>query len=1237
MMAWSEAQLKAITTYDKNLLVAAAAGSGKTSVLVERIIRRILDEKAQFHIDQVLVVTFTNAAAAEMRERIGNAISKALKEHPQSRHLERQLVLLNAASISTLHAFCQMVIRQNFHLLDIDPKFRLANEQEIQLLKQDVLENLFEDQYVRSEPDFLNFVDHYGNERGDEALYEMVLRLHRFSCSQPYPQIWLNQLKDRFTIPADTDIDTTVWAGIIRQQLTLSLLECQHIMDNLLLNAQQIGFDFYVPTFETDLQLIEALLKAVDLPWDSLQKAMFAVKFATMARAPKETDEVLKKRYSDQRNKVKKIIHTLRDHYFTVTGNEQIADLIQVAPMMATICDLTIAFAQRFAAAKRVKAIADFNDLEHFCLAILTDETSTPEEVKPSAVAKALQEKYKEVMVDEYQDTNGVQEAILSLVRKSAQPNLFLVGDVKQSVYRFRLAEPALFLEKYHSYPLRGDAFCRIDLAQNFRSRPEILAAINFIFMQLMSPKVAELAYGEAEKLNPGPGYPLTDQPIVSTAIELCIVDQGNALKAADDEAMQQEKELEENAEESEDLSGFALEAAFIAERIQNLMTEAPYVFDKEAKTYRPLAWRDIVILMRSVKNKANVLLETLRNADIPSYAAVDSGYFQEVEIQIMLALLHVIDNPYQDIPLASVMHAPIVGLSTVELAAVRLALPKADLWSAVLQASAADSTVQEATKVKLIRFVQQIDRWRNLARRKSVPELIWQLFRDTGYYDYVGGMPGGILRQANLRMLYDRAGQYETTNFRGLFRFLRFIEKMRDTGTDLAVARTLGESENVVRIMSIHKSKGLEFPVVLVADLGKPFNLLDSRGSLLMHKTLGLGPFVTDSELQFKYPTITRQAIAYKMNMESKAEELRILYVALTRAREKLILVGSTAKLAAKVNGWCQYIGANNRLLPDYAIAGANTYLDWVCLAVARHADGAPLRDLADTTEMRINASHEDTSRWQVKIIAAADILQSAVIEEEDGDWLQKIKDLLPLEASEAKAWVDKTLDWEYPDQTTKEVPAKLSVTEMKRRFDLAQQADNPEETIFKKPKIISRPRFVQEKTKLTGAEYGTLMHSVMQYVDILGDLSLEGLQAQLRHMVLEEKVLPEHVESINLNAVQAFFSGSIGKRMLASDKIRRELPFSVMLQAKRFYPEMKNAEEKIFVQGIIDVIFDEPDGMVLVDYKTDRSFHETELREKYALQIELYAEAIEKILKKKVKEKYLYLFHAGKVLAMQ
>lgn len=1224
-MAWSEAQLEAIETYDKNLLVAAAAGSGKTSVLVERIIRRILDEAQDFQINEVLVVTFTNAAAAEMRERIGAAIDRALKENPKSRHLQRQSVLINAASISTLHAFCQSVIRQNFHLLDLDPKFRLANEQETDMLKRDVLENLFEEYYTDNDVAFLTFVDHYGDEHGDAALHEMILRLYDFSCSQPFPLEWLQQLPENFLVPDGQTVDDLVWAKLIKQEVKLSLQECAQSSEELVDTAAKLGFDFYTPVFEADREMFSNLLTLLDGSWNDFRQAVYAVKFATL-RAPKDTDEAQKDFFAKKRTHVKDQLKKIKENYFAAEGQELLEGLTAVRPLMETICRLTVAFSEEFRYLKQTKALVDFNDLEHFCLALLADK-SVGSELKPSPVAKALQERYREVMVDEYQDTNGVQEAILSLLCKSDAANLFLVGDVKQSIYRFRLAEPELFLAKYHSYPQQGNDFARIDLAQNFRSRSGVLAAINFVFAQVMSPEIAELSYGEAERLNPGPDYPSTEERALGDMVELNLIDGDDGQSA--ESAGESEGEEEQDGE---GISGFALESQYIAGRIQALMAENPVVFDKARKEYRTARWSDIVILLRSVKNKADILLETLHNHNIPAYANVDAGYFQEIEVQIMLSLLQIIDNPHQDIPLASVLHSPIVNLSPEELARIRLLMPDDVLFKALLQVTAAEVDLAAATKDKVMQFVLALNRWRNLARQKSVPELIWQLYRDTAYYDYVSGMPGGAVRQANLRMLYDRARQYESTNFRGLFRFLRFIEKMRNAGTDLAVARTLGENENVVRIMSIHKSKGLEFPIVIVADLGKKFNLHDSKSTLLMHKRFGLGPYVTDAELRLRYPTIARQAIAGQINRESKAEELRVLYVALTRAREKLILVGTARKLSSKANDWCRYVEHSDALLPDHMIAGANCYLDWLCPAVARHEQGEILRAYGDCIGMRVNPLLDDSSAWQVMITAASQILHESQADSVKSALLDKVARREMLPPSNAEAIIKRRLEWRYPDRAAENVPAKLSVTEMKRRFDLLGH----DVSAFKANAIFARPRFISDKAELTGAEYGTLMHSVMQHLPLSGEFTKAGIQVQLAAMVEDEILTAEQATKINPSGVYRYFQSEIGKRMLASAKVRRELPFSIMLQAKRFYPELDDAAEEIFVQGIIDVLFDEGNEMVLVDYKTDGG-SEQEMIEKYQLQVNLYAEAVEKIFHKRVKEKYLYSFSSGKVMMIK
>ena len=1230
-MAWSEAQLRAINTYDKNLLVAAAAGSGKTSVLVERIIQRLLSGSC--NIDEILVVTFTNAAATEMRERIALAIDVELKKNPESRQLERQLVLLNTASISTLHSFCQTIIRQNFHLLDLDPKFRLANQQEMNLMKRDVLETIFEEGYESKNAGFLSFVDAYADERSDEEMYGILLKLYEFSRSQPYPEHWIETLPKNFALAENMTVDDTPWPRIIKEQLNLVLEECRIQCDELLQMAQELDCAFYLPVLHSDLESIIQLQGLLKSDWETLRNGMYAVKFATLT-APRGTDADLKILFQKPRQQVKEKIKTIKEVYFMSDSMELVTDLRETAPLMQAICDMTVTFANGFAAAKRNKMVVDFSDLEHFALQILLDETSTPQQMKPSVTALNLQQKYVEVMVDEYQDTNGVQEAILSLVRKSSAPNLFVVGDVKQSIYRFRLADPELFLTKYREYPTAGAAFARIDLAQNFRSRVGVLEAINYIFAQVMSEQAMELPYGSAEQLNPGPPYPESEGAgILEDSIEVDLIDRDETGGFSETEITEGEAQTAA-LEEKEDLKGFPLEARFITNRIQTLMDEKKQVFDKTTKTYRPLEWRDIVILLRSVKGKANILLELLHANNIPAYAAVDSGYFEETEVRIMLALLNIIDNPRQDIPLASILYSPIIGLSPVMLAKIKLLQPNDDLFAALLRVNEPSVEIDSEVKEKVMKFVLQLSSWRNLAMCSSVPDLIWQLFRDTGYYDYVGGMPGGLLRQANLRVLYDRAREYETTNFRGLFRFLRFVDKMQDTGTDLAVARTLGESENVVRVMSIHKSKGLEFPVVIVADLGKKFNLQDSSDTLLVHRKYGLGPFVSKPDISLRYPTIARQAIACLMNRESKAEELRVLYVALTRAREKLILVGSSTKLADRALNWCRNIDLTCPVLPTYTIVGAKTYLDWIGVTLARHEDGKVLRDFAQTTKKRLNIVCENHSRWQIHIIAASVIQNQDVISSETEVLLNAVKAQQTLPGSPQQKWVEQVLNWQYPDKSMQEVPAKLSVTEMKRRFEVM---DTQALSLFKPKLIVTRPRFIQEQTQLTGAEYGTLMHGVMQHIDFCKDLSVNGLKLQLESLVAKEMILPKQANLIDLAGVYQFFASSLGQRMICAAKVRRELPFSIMLQAKKFYPDILDEGENIFVQGIIDVLFDEPDGMVLIDYKTDKNTQTEAVIDKYKMQINLYSEAAEKILKKTIKEKYLYLFHNGTIIPME
>ncbi|EGO63991.1 helicase-exonuclease AddAB subunit AddA [Acetonema longum] len=1240
-MAWSPEQEQAITARGQNILVAAAAGSGKTSVLVERILRRISDPADPADVDRLLVVTFTNAAAAEMRQRVAGALADLAQKQP-TRHLQRQLTLLPSASITTLHSFCQSIVRQYFYLVDLDPGFKIGNPTELELLGQDTAESLLVRLYEAQDPDFMLLVEHYGDMDGDEALASYIRRLYDFSRSHPWPQYWLQQAVERFDLAEEATLDETVWSGLIRDGIALKLEKILYRLEALIGEALRTdGFEPYADAFRQDKALVEQLLQAARQSWTALEAVMLTLQFAKIPTLAKTADPEWKEYFKDKQRdgRIKKTVNDLKEKYFSRSQDLLLADMRSVRPVVAALANVALAYGREYSQAKQDKNLVDFNDLEHYCLEILLASDAAPGCAKPSTVAEELAAKYLEVMVDEYQDTNGVQETILSLIA-SRCPNRFMVGDVKQSIYRFRLAEPGLFLAKYRSYGTgpEGDTR-RIDLSQNFRSRPEILSAVNFLFAQLMTEQAAEMDYGEAERLNPGPDYP--DCPGTSlTGVELHIFERprtGPATEAQaeerddpDPEADQEDSNTPTAGEAAEPLAGFEQEAAYISQRLLTLIESGSMIFDKGQKQYRQLEWRDIVILLRAVEGKAAYLLDTLRQAGIPAYAELKAGYFQEGEVQVIMSLLQILDNPRQDIQLAAVLRSPLFGFASEDLAVIRLEgqgpmagrNPPADLWDDLETVS--DNSVNQLLAAKVAAAIAKIRDWRELARTRSVPELIWQIYRETGYYDYVGGMPGGVFRQANLRALYDRARQYETTNYRGLFRFLRFIDRMRQKGSDLSTARALGENENVVRIMSIHKSKGLEFPVVFLADLGKGMNLSDTRQPILCHQDLGIGPYVTLPQERFRYPTLARYGMIETMIRQAKAEELRVLYVAMTRAREKLIMTGSVAKLAEKCSVWSQTLDRPLLALPDSIIAGAAHYLDWLGPAVSRHPEGLPLRKLAGLADSA-SSLIKDPSCWQVTIHPAAvkgDDVQPAV---DLPVFWEQVRCLEPIPAGSEESWVRDRLSWQYQQQAAAGKPAKLTVTEIKRRF--AQPDDGQQRY---SAKTYAKPRFVQLSGRFSQAELGTILHTAVQHLDLNQVATLPAVRRQLEQMVEQEILLLEEEETISPQSIVDFLASPIGQRLRRAKWVRRELPFSVMTPAGRFYSELAGSSDEIFIQGVVDCLFaEEDDTMVLVDYKTDAIENAQALTEKYSAQITIYAEALEQILKQPVKEKYLYSFH--------
>lgn len=1187
-MAWSAKQLEAIETRGKNILVAAAAGSGKTSVLVERIIRRLTDADDPITIDRLLVVTFTNAAASEMRERIGAALREASQQKGNER-LARQLLLLPSASISTMHAFCQTLIRRHIHLLPIDPKFRIGQTAELMLLVQEVLEELLIAKYEEADEDFLSLVDCYSGDDSDQSLMDLVWELYRFSCSQPWQKKWLEDIAKPFDI---TQLEGSQWTTLIQKRLAINLADCAEAAEQayrIAYHAPKLPPEYAAVLLEDKEMLTKASRLASGSSWKELLDVMSKVKFGRWPTKKCE-DVATKERLKDIRDGYKEIVDKLAKQFFFAKEEEMVEDLRAIAPVMLALGKLTIDFAEQYRQAKQERSMLDFNDLEHYALALLAEEDADGN-MHPSDIARSLQELYGEIMVDEYQDTNGVQEAIIRMLANPHKPNLFFVGDVKQSIYRFRLAEPELFLEKYHRYP-KEDNCCRIDLSQNFRSRGGVLDSVNDLFECLMDEEITEIGYGEAERLNEGLIYP-THSNAFDRKAECHL--------------------LVEDEDAPDGKNGFEREAVWIAEYIKNLLAEGKVVYDKDLKDYRPLTCRDITILLRSVKRTAPILLEALRAVKVPGYAEEDSGYFLASEIRVMLALLNVIDNPHQDIPLASVLRSPIVGLSESELAAVRMA-GEGDLYDAL---SAARAEMEKADA-----FLIQLDEWRAYARGHSVPELIRMIYSQTGYYDYVGGMAGGTLRQANLEALYHRAKKFEEADYIGLFRFLRFIDKMLENGEDFGVAKIGGENDDLVRIMSVHKSKGLEFPVVILANIGKRFNTEDMQKPILLHKTLGVGPNRVVPEARYRYPTLARVAIAEQTAMENRAEELRVLYVAMTRAREKLVMVGSIKDYRSAKKAWTRL--AHRSRLSKSAIIGAKSWLDWLAPVLAKHSAGLALR-VSEEVEIQYRVSVAD---WQIDVHKVA---VSDAEKQESIDLLAKIKHLEPIGvAEEGDAELDERLLWQYPHRAVSAIPAKLSVTEIKRRF--AEKEEQAEELMQPKEPSYEKPRFLQAKKRLTAIEYGTMMHTVMQMVDLQGDLSPKGIRTQLAGLVERELIAADLAKEVDVYAVSDFFALPLGQRMIASTDVRRELPFGILLDSEDYYEDTHG--ERIFVQGVADVLFYNGEGWTLIDYKTDRKADSETLRSRYQVQIDLYRKAIAKLTGIAVTESYLYALSTKRVV---
>ncbi|ASA23613.1 UvrD-helicase domain-containing protein [Paenibacillus donghaensis] len=1335
---WSDDQWRAIAESGDDILVAAAAGSGKTAVLVERIIRKISREETGFSVDRLLVATFTKAAAAEMRQRIREALDQELELQGDNEHLRRQLALLGRASITTLHSFCLEVIRRYYQLIPIDPGFRILNEHEAEIMRQELLEELLEEKYGEAGDNgedsvFIRLADWFSGERSDDAVHALVQRLHNFARSHPWPEQWLRDTAAEFSLPDIASLGRTAWVQsiLLEAKLTLEGAASQ------LLQAREIALQPggpapYADNLTADLEMVNALLEAVaQQNWPELYDIFMEVQFGKLKACRKDaTDPGLQETVKELRDNVKKSILELQKSLFGRPADVYLTELHEAAPLMEELAETVIEFGERFRAAKAARGMVDFNDLEHYCLQILRHPDSEPGQPLPSDAAMEYRAQFDEVLLDEYQDTNSVQEEIVRLISREEPGNRFMVGDMKQSIYRFRLAEPGLFMDKYRSFgAVRGgvrSGGAVIDLARNFRSRLEVVHAVNMIFRQVMNENVAELTYDKRAELVYGAHFPGAEEkgPDLNFAPELLLIDRGKPAPGLPEEAAA-EGELPQQENEVVESETAQLEARAIARRISQMtgMTGAPplMIYDKNAQANRPVGYGDIVILLRSARIWTPLMIEELRLEGIPAFGDQNKGYFQATEVEVALSLLRVVDNPRQDIPLAGVLRSPVVGLNEEELAAVRLC-SQGTFYEALLaaseepQAQSGDSEVaataenvldlpiliegdgfasldviQEAYEAekasgvtpqvapalrkKLRHFRSQLDSWRDSARQGSLSNLIWRIFGESGYLEWVGGLPGGVQRQNNLRALYDRAVQFENdTSARGLFRFLVFIARLRDNGGDLGVAGSGSEEGSGVRIMTIHKSKGLEFPVVFLAGMAKMFNRQDLHAPFLMHKELGFGPRFVERETRVSYPTLPYLAINRRSRLELLAEEMRVLYVGLTRPRDKMILVGTVRDLPRKIAGWCAMQNRDELLLEDHLLARGRSYLDWVGPALIRHPGAAILRKLAGQQGAVSIVLHSDASNWSISVVDSSE-LGSGVLSARDGleDGGERQSALKALRKGDAVEFygtagrdeVSRRLEWSYEHAAASGIPAKTSVTELKTLLSMQEQPsfDQLEERVSGVDGLqarsagaadnslhLRRPKFMEQRS-LTSAERGTAYHTAMQHIPLDGPVDVAVVEETLARLARVSILTEEQEKAVAPEQVVAFYGTGLGQRLLSASWKQRELPFSYMVPAAEAYRGLgyfdeavanlpspaggHASEEAVLIQGVIDGLFREDGRLILLDYKTDRvpehSEGLAELQEKYRFQLELYAKALQDILGEPVSETWLYFFDGG------
>lgn len=1153
-MAWTKEQEKAIHNKNNNILVAAAAGSGKTTVLVERIINKITNENID--VDKLLIVTFTNAAATEMRERVLDSIYKKIEEEPDNLRLQKQLILLNKSHISTIHSFCLEVIKNNFYKTNISPNFRLANTPEIELLKMEVLEETFDELYEEKSKNFINLINTYCGYRSDDKLKEIILKIYKFIQSMPYPEEWLENQVQKFNLNIETDFSETIWGKIIIEDVKEKIENYINSLKNI---SKELKKDselenWYLCILE-DISKLEYICRFEK--WDDIYEELNKISFAKWPTKRNFEAEV-KDRAKNIRDEIRLNLLTdassIKNKTFIYKSHKANEDIYEMYENLNEIKRIVVRFSEKFKAEKLKKNIIDFNDIEHLALEILVMKDEKGRHI-PTDVAKEYQKMFEEIAIDEYQDSNEIQEEILKQVSRGN--NIFMVGDVKQCIYKFRQAKPELFLEKYRTYEDN-----KIQLFANFRSRKNILELTNTIFENIMSTKFGNINYDEKEFLNVGQLYAKTTEKIFNRA-ELHIIDNSEEIETQEEEQMLEKTEVE---------------AKFVAKKIQQLMNENYYVFDKR-QGYRKLQFKDIVILLRKTSNTAPIYEKELTDLEIPVFSDIGTNYFESIEIQIIMSLLKIISNPNNDIALVTVLRSPIGKFTDNELIEIRLENKESTFYEALIS--------NQRHKQKIDKFLEFIEELKTKQEYLKLNELIWYIYERTGYYNYVSLMPNGNVKTANLKMLFEKAKDYEQGSFKGLYNFISFIDKVTKQGSDMGAPKLIGENENVVRIMSIHKSKGLEFPVVFLCGVGHQFNMQDLNDNILIHSELGFGPKYINYERKIKYNTLAKAALKIQLQKELKEEEMRLLYVALTRAKEKLIITGIDQNLKKSIEKKKNMLDATGNKITSTVAKKAISYLDW--LELVNLADNK-MKDLIDVYEYAKN--------------------EKLQIEKKE-----EITNIFEIEKRTINNKIDRILTWKYPYEELTKIEGKSSVSK------IAKKEENKLEVEMRKPK------FLIGELPLSKAEIGTTMHLVLQKLDFKQNYNKEKVESLLEELEQKQIITSKQKQVVSIKSILEFTQSKLFYEIAQAKKVYKEQPFYINIPVKELYETKVN--DNILVQGIIDMYYiNEKGEIILVDYKTDYVPQNDGiyLKEKYESQLKLYKRAIEQSLNKKVLKTYIY-----------